>query len=229
MDLIQRPAPFSCAIEGANVMASARMTGSIPEPGSLADESKWGEDKESAPGVPEWISARNEELTTFDSHFHLDSICKVTKASSIDALVGHYMGPIPQVPVRVNGWISVFCDPLNYPREYPCVTGFRSAVGVHHKAPPRDVKEEGQVDRELRKDVVVALGEIGLDLSLCLREWCRQKEMFEGMLELACPRRPVILHIPGRGNYTSKARALALRLMWKTLVPHREYICTVLQ
>ncbi|KAH3710296.1 hypothetical protein DPMN_069771 [Dreissena polymorpha] len=49
------------------------------------------------------------------------------------------------------------------------------------------------------------------------REWCRQEEMFVGLLELACPRRPVILHIRGRGTYFCEASAVALRLMQKNV------------
>ncbi|KAH3699326.1 hypothetical protein DPMN_074282 [Dreissena polymorpha] len=75
-----------------------------------------------------------------------------------------------------------FFDPPNYPREYPCVTGFGSAVGVHPKAPLRDVKRVvGQVERELRKNGMVALGEIGLDRSVPEEKWGRQEEMFVGL------------------------------------------------
>ncbi|KAH3799070.1 hypothetical protein DPMN_152673 [Dreissena polymorpha] len=119
MDLIKRPDPVSCVIEGDQVMASSQVVGSIPEPGYLMDECEWGDGVESAPVVCEWISARNSELTAFDSHFHLDRSCKVTKVSSIDVLVGHSVGPIPQVPLRVfgGGRIAVLSDPPNYPRE----------------------------------------------------------------------------------------------------------------
>ncbi|XP_052237788.1 uncharacterized protein LOC127849107 [Dreissena polymorpha] len=55
------------------------------------------------------------------------------------ALVGHTVGPMPEVAVGVDGGIAVFCDPPNYQREYPSVTGFGSAVGLHPKAPLRDV------------------------------------------------------------------------------------------
>ena len=58
----------------------------------------------------------------------------------------------------------------------------------------------GQVERKLRKDGVVALGEIGLDRSVPEREWGRQEEIFVGLLELACPRRPVILAFSGKGH-----------------------------
>jgi len=103
---------------------------------------------------------------------------------------------------------------------YPSVTGFGSAVGVHPKALLRDVKGVvGLVERELRKQGVVALGEIGLDRSVPEREWGRQEEMFVGLLELACPRRPVILHIRGRDTYSCEASALALRLMQKNVSP----------
>ncbi|KAH3833960.1 hypothetical protein DPMN_107276 [Dreissena polymorpha] len=37
--------------------------------------------------------------------------------------------------------------------------------------------------------------------------------MFVGLLELACPRRPVILHLRGQDRYSSEVSALALRLM----------------
>ncbi|KAH3707444.1 hypothetical protein DPMN_066850 [Dreissena polymorpha] len=127
---------------------------------------------------------------------------------------------MPEVTVRVDGGIAVFCNPPNYPREYPSVTGFGSAVGVHPKAPLRDVNGVvGQVERELWKDGVVALGEIGLDRSVPEREWSRQEEMFVGLLELACPRRPVILHIRGQDTYSCEASALALRLMQKNVSP----------
>ncbi|KAH3844347.1 uncharacterized protein LOC127872775 [Dreissena polymorpha] len=189
MDLIQRPETVNCVAKGAQVMALAQVAESVPEPGSLGNERELGDDFEIVPVVQEWISVRNAELTAFDSHFHLDRSCKTTKVGSIEALVGHTVWPMPEVPVRVNGGVAVFCDPPNYPREYPSVTGFGSAVGVHPKAPLRDVKGVvGQVERELRKDGVVALGEIGLDRTVSEREWGRQEEMFVGLLELACPR-----------------------------------------
>ncbi|KAH3809838.1 hypothetical protein DPMN_138218 [Dreissena polymorpha] len=70
MDLIQRPEPVSCVAKGARVRASAQVAESITEPGSLVDECEWGDEVETAPVVREWISARNVELTAFDSHFH---------------------------------------------------------------------------------------------------------------------------------------------------------------
>ncbi|KAH3737760.1 hypothetical protein DPMN_044354 [Dreissena polymorpha] len=124
MDLIQRPEPVSCVAKGAQVMASAQVAESIPEPGSLVDECERGDEVETAPVVREWISAGNAELTAFDSHFNLDRSCKATKGCSIEALVGHTVGPMPEVPVRVDRGTAVFCDPPNYPREYPSVTGF---------------------------------------------------------------------------------------------------------
>ncbi|KAH3799015.1 hypothetical protein DPMN_152619 [Dreissena polymorpha] len=84
MDLIKRSEPVSCVMERNQVMASAKVVGSIPEPGCLVDECEWGDGVESALVVCEWISARNSELTAFDSNFHLDRSCKVTKVSSID-------------------------------------------------------------------------------------------------------------------------------------------------
>ncbi|KAH3707443.1 hypothetical protein DPMN_066849 [Dreissena polymorpha] len=53
-------------------MASAQVAASIPEPGSLVDECEGGNEVETSPVVRESISARNAELTAFDSHFHLD-------------------------------------------------------------------------------------------------------------------------------------------------------------
>jgi len=103
MDLIQRPEPVSCAAKGAQVMALAQVAESIPEPGSLVNEYEWCDEAETAPVVREWISARNAELIAFDSHFHLDRSCKATKVGSMEALVGHSVGPSPEVPVRVGG------------------------------------------------------------------------------------------------------------------------------
>ncbi|KAH3786042.1 hypothetical protein DPMN_164143 [Dreissena polymorpha] len=82
-------------------MASAQVAQSIPEPGSLVDGYEWCDEVETAPVVCEWISGRNAELTAFDSNFQLDRSCKVTMVGSIEALVGHTVGPTPEVPVRV--------------------------------------------------------------------------------------------------------------------------------
>ncbi|KAH3770692.1 hypothetical protein DPMN_171984 [Dreissena polymorpha] len=43
--------------------------------------------------------------------------------------------------------------------------------------------------------------------------------MFVGLLELACPRRPVILHLRGQDRYSSEVSALALRLMRENTSP----------
>ncbi|KAH3847527.1 hypothetical protein DPMN_089852 [Dreissena polymorpha] len=43
--------------------------------------------------------------------------------------------------------------------------------------------------------------------------------MFVGLLELACPRRPVILHLRGQDRYSSEVSALALRLMREKTSP----------
>ncbi|KAH3777904.1 uncharacterized metal-dependent hydrolase YcfH-like [Dreissena polymorpha] len=43
--------------------------------------------------------------------------------------------------------------------------------------------------------------------------------MFVKLLELACPRRPVILHIRGRDTYSCGVSALALRLMRENVSP----------
>ncbi|KAH3839959.1 hypothetical protein DPMN_113399 [Dreissena polymorpha] len=116
-------------MEEAQMMASVQAPQSIQEHGSLMEQCKWGNKVEFAPVVLEWISARNVELSAFDSHDHLDSSSKVTKAGSIDGLVGL----TPHVPLRIDGGIAVFSNQPIYPREYPCVTGFESAVGVQPK------------------------------------------------------------------------------------------------
>ncbi|KAH3878033.1 uncharacterized metal-dependent hydrolase YcfH-like [Dreissena polymorpha] len=43
--------------------------------------------------------------------------------------------------------------------------------------------------------------------------------MFVGLLELACPRRPVIMHIRGWGTYSCEASAIAIRLMQENAIP----------
>ena len=66
---------------------------------------------------------------------------------------------------------------------------------------------------------MVALGEIGLDQTVPEQDWGRQEGMFVGLLELACPRRPVVLHIRGRDTHSCAVNAQALRLMRDTVSP----------
>ena len=74
------------------------------------------------------------------------------------------MGSDPEVPVQVSGGVAVYCDPAIYPEVYPRAPGFGSAVCLHPKNPQASVEGAVRlVEVELRKEGVVALGEIGLD------------------------------------------------------------------
>ncbi|KAH3801424.1 hypothetical protein DPMN_155074 [Dreissena polymorpha] len=86
---------------GAQDVSETQVAGSVTEKGSV----ECGE-LEDAPVVLEWVFAINVELTAFDSHFHLDRSCKVTRSGSLEALVGHSIGPMPEVRVRVTGGIA---------------------------------------------------------------------------------------------------------------------------
>ncbi|KAH3824095.1 hypothetical protein DPMN_125923 [Dreissena polymorpha] len=135
VDSPRRHEVSSDLVAGDRAVPSAPVAWSMSEPESLVEDLL-----DDAPEVRSWELARNAQLSAFDSHVHLDRSGKVTRIGSIEALVGNSVGPTPEVPVRVNGGIAVYCDLPNYPRACPCVAGFGSVVGVHQKAPLGDVK-----------------------------------------------------------------------------------------
>ncbi|KAH3724158.1 hypothetical protein DPMN_049968 [Dreissena polymorpha] len=206
------------APESGRVQLEVRGVAVVPESGRVqleCDMEVLGRDV-----VQEWECSRNVVPSAFDSHFHLDRSGRVLQVYSLERLIGHAEGPVPEVPVQVSGGVAVFCDPATYPEVYPCAPGFGSAVGLHPKKPHASVEGAVRlVEEELRKEGVVALGEIGLDWTTPEQEWPLQERMFVGLLELACPRRPVILHLRGQDRYSSEVSALALRLMRENTSP----------
>ena len=144
-----------------------------------------------------------ERPVGFDSHFHLDrSSDWILKKpdGTLEELLAVEVDQA-QCPVDVRGGVAVFCDPETYPEVFPRVPGFGSAVGIH----PKKVAEFSNshldiLEELLRKDGVVALGEVGIDHTAPKNTWQRQEEVLREVLLLSMPRRPLVLHVRDRND-----------------------------
>ena len=189
-----------------------------------------GQRKETESAERAWPVAREvvnaQTVVAFDSHFHLDR-CQhqLDKADlSVPELCQLHLGSTPKVPVHVDGGIIVFCDHTGFPQVYPKVKGFGSAVGIHPSHALADTESAVYlVQNELRKEGVVALGEIGLDYTRPRSQWQTQEAMFKALLELACPIRPVVLHFRESrdGGYESEVYFKGLQIMKEWVSPRQ--------
>ena len=142
-----------------------------------------------------------------DSHSHLDRMCQQLFGGAMDTRIGAAAvlaqdpGPTPRVPAILDGGVMVFCDPPTWPVYVTPTDRWVTAVGIHPKL-VRDYTDERQktLRRLLANPAVKAIGEFGLDHTVCSSQWGRQTEVFEELLELATVKRPIVLHLRGAGH-----------------------------
>jgi hypothetical protein len=125
------------------------------------------EEKKSSPvaRVPPQPPVQKVNLA-FDSHFHLDRLCKELHLELREQSIFHlWEDQPPLVPVTLAGGCMIFCDPKGYdrvPRGWD--KKWKIGIGVHPKK-IRDLTAERM--HQLKKILprCQAFGEIGLDFS----------------------------------------------------------------
>ena len=142
----------------------------------------------------------------FDSHFHLDRSCQKLfgrREGSIQELMAIEVDP-EVYRVKIQGGVTVFCDPEHFPVDFVPPEGFGAAYGVH----PKKAMEFSAAQFDRLYDLVgakgtVALGEIGLDFTAPQETWQRQEEVLREVLHLAQPIRPLIVHVRDRSEHAT--------------------------
>ena len=155
----------------------------------------------------------------YDSHFHLDrTSCKLfgrdTAYVEVEQLLEHSSGK-PEYPVNVVGGVCVFSEPSRQPNISNAPLNWKAAVGAH----PKHVEELtparfNTLKSLVRSPDVCALGEIGLDRTVPVKEWRNQDLVFERILSgIAVPDKPIILHLRGQDKYGADVHARALGIL----------------
>ena len=155
----------------------------------------------------------------YDSHFHLDrTSCKLfgrdTAYVEVEQLLEHSSGK-PEYPVNVVGGVCVFSEPSRQPIISNAPLNWKAAVGAH----PKHVEELtparfNTLKSLVRSPDVCALGEIGLDRTVPVKEWRNQDLVFERILSgIAVPDKPIILHLRGQDKYGADVHARALGIL----------------
>ncbi|XP_063411241.1 uncharacterized protein LOC134694172 [Mytilus trossulus] len=142
----------------------------------------------------------------FDSHFHLDRASILITGSlemSVEQCLQEKLIPQPDIAVEVIGGVLVYCDPDTYPQVLPDTSRWKIAIGLHTKAAPYFNNDQFTAMQEALSDMCVsALGEIGLDRTVNQIHWMSQEKIFDKLLGLARPNKPVILHLRGQAMET---------------------------
>ena len=96
------------------------------------------------------------------------------------------------------GAVAVYCDSDEFPSILPTDPNLRIAIGVH----PKKIQQFTPALQEhfsalLANTRVVAMGEIGLDMTEPRNTWPFQQEIFCNLLSYSCVRKPLVLHLRG--------------------------------
>jgi TatD DNase family protein len=132
-----------------------------------------------------------ESLELFDSHCHLDDDC--FDADRMDAVTRMRAAGVSRC-VCVGSDMATSIRSLAFAE---LTNGVYAAAGVHpHEAKSAPQDYLSGIESLLKKDKVIALGEIGLDYYRDLSPRDTQKQLFIEQMDLACAlAKPVIFHI----------------------------------
>ncbi len=169
-------------------------------------------------------SATTTASDAIDAHFHLDRLSRRISGRGLLPLarLGSDLctGVQPSLPVTLVGGISVFCDPVTYPEQFPCASGFKCAVGFHPRhAPAFTPGIATHLEALLHAPGVAALGEIGLDHTEPECDWEKQEEVFTELLMFSMPVMPVVLHVRDRDPYASDLYLRCLKILKANVAP----------
>ncbi|KAH3696816.1 hypothetical protein DPMN_084294 [Dreissena polymorpha] len=123
--------------------------------------------------------------------------------------------------VRLVGGIGIFCDPKSFPspQDMSCLpSNVGVVVGLHpkHLAMNNDriYHSLDRVRNMLKCEMVVGLGEIGLDHSVPDKQWPRQNDLVRAMLHMISDRHVMVVHCRGApGDSGVEAYLLLLHLL----------------
>ena len=159
----------------------------------------------------------------FDSHFHLDRASILSKGSlqlTIEEYLETDISSSPEIPVEITGGVLVYCDPDTFLNVFPDTTKWKIAVGLHPKAAPYFTQEQFELIREKLCDDRI----VGLDRSCNAVTWVSQEKVFERLLGLANPNKPVIIHVRGerKGNMSEDVYKRALEIVKSNCEPEQK-------
>ena len=165
------------------------------------DQGQYYQPGDEAAAVSQEPSAMQEREeagpVAFDSHFHLDRSSRWIlhkDDGTLEELLEARSGVQPAVDVQ--GGVAVFCDPDCWPNQFGIMPGFGAAVGVHPKKATEFTDEHfSTLEELLKREGVVALGEVGLDHTVDESMWQRQEEVLRQVLLLSYPLRPLVVHV----------------------------------
>jgi Tat protein secretion system quality control protein TatD with DNase activity len=170
-------------------------------------------------------SQQKKLLSAFDSHFHLYRTCTKIWGSVVgrrpkDIITYGTTNSRPELPVNVCGGVMIFSEPSNYHHIPSTLECWKLAVGIH----PKHVKEfsDNQFQRlqELLKlPTTSALGEVGLDRSVPIKEWILHEAVLTKVLKCAIPEKCLVLHLRGHSvdRYGMDVSARCLRILDSTI------------
>ncbi|KAJ8315880.1 hypothetical protein KUTeg_006556 [Tegillarca granosa] len=145
----------------------------------------------------------------FDSYFHLDRLlkeCHLPENGTLQDILART--PVPaEERVSLIGSVAVFCDPKSYPSVERLVVlpeNKSVAVGLHPKHSGYSSEAQAGYVKKLRNLLdhpkVCAIGEIGLDHSVDIKEWHCQVELLERILPLVKEDKVLVLHCRAMQN-----------------------------
>ena len=171
------------------------------------------------------VSTPSPTLIGSDSHFHLDNLSKMVKSQDIDELAGK-LPPNSKFQYLVTS--SCF-PPFASRAELACIrkdSRLKVCVGLHPKAVDCWVRNPGLLN-QIQSFVnvypkVVALGEVGIDLTVTSPTLQQQQDFLLEVCRLAKEKRlPLVIHARDRENSRDlQAQHACIQTMASVLPPY---------
>jgi len=150
--------------------------------------------------VPDEAQFSDQVFWAIDSHLHLDrmgsSLKCVSPIQTLDEVRSLRLQLYPQTQVKLRGIVAVYCDPGTYPiRVFPS-DEVKVAIGLHpRKVGLFDMAREKLFASLIQDPAVVALGEVGFDLTEPSHTWDEQLSVLRRVLAFCSHAKPLVLHI----------------------------------
>ncbi|XP_033758156.1 putative deoxyribonuclease TATDN2 [Pecten maximus] len=164
--------------------------------------------REMFPAPPGMLPQR-QRPQAFDAHFHLDRTLHSMGLPPHASLRAIFNGTVVEEDKEVDvvGTCASFCDPDTYPSAERLLDLPRDmvvAVRLHPKTKFQSFREVDDCFRHLRKLVqqerVTAVGEVGLDHTVPMRDWHYQMVNLQKILPLVTTRHVLVLHCRGMSH-----------------------------
>jgi len=142
----------------------------------------------------------DQMYAVIDSHMHLDrmnsQLRRGTPVHTLGEIRSLRVRAYPEVRVDLRGVVAVHCDPETYPNRICHSDEVKVAIGLHpRKVELFDVTRENLFASLIQNPAVVALGEVGFDLTEPSRTWDTQLTVLRRVLSYCSVSKPLVLHI----------------------------------